>query len=62
MVEETRTPVSIEVTLETATEEQLARHLQGLGARRAALREELGRLEQSIEELEVELARRGAGG
>ena len=62
MVEETRTPVSIEVALDTATEEQLARHLQDLGARRGALREELGRLEQSIEELEVELARRGAGG
>ena len=62
MVEETRTPVSIEVTLETATEEQLARHLQELGARRSVLREELGRLEQSIEEVEVELARRGAGG
>jgi prefoldin subunit 5 len=62
MVEETRTPVSIEVTLETATEEQLARHLQELGARRDVLREELGRLEQSIEQLEVELARRGAGG
>ena len=62
MVEETRTPVSIEVTLETATEEQLARHLQELGARRDLLREELGRLERSVEELEVELARRGAGG
>ena len=62
MVEDTRTPVSIEVTLETATEEQLARHLHDLGTRRDALREELGRLEQSIEELEVELARRGAGG
>jgi hypothetical protein len=62
MIEETRTPVSIEVTLETATEEQLARHLQELGARRNVLREELGLLERSIEELEVELARRGAGG
>ncbi|HXV35323.1 MAG TPA: hypothetical protein VD769_15050 [Gaiellaceae bacterium] len=62
MVEETRTPVSIEVTMESATEEQLARHLQELGARRDAVREELGRLERSIEELEVELARRGAGG
>jgi len=62
MVEDRRTPVSIEVTLETATEEQLARHLQDLGARRDALRDELGRLEQSIEELEVALARRGAGG
>jgi hypothetical protein len=62
MVEETRTPVPIEVTLETATEEQLAGHLQELGARRSVLREELGRLEQSIEEVEVELARRGAGG
>jgi prefoldin subunit 5 len=62
MVEETRTPVSIEVTLESATEAQLARHLQDLGARRDALSEELGQLERSIEELEVELARRGAGG
>jgi hypothetical protein len=50
------------VTLETATEEQLARHLQELGARRDLMREELGRLERSVEELEVELARRGAGG
>jgi hypothetical protein len=62
MVEETRTPISIEVTLETATEEQLARHLQELGGRRDVLRDELGRIEQTIEELEVELARRGAGG
>jgi polyhydroxyalkanoate synthesis regulator phasin len=62
MVEETRTPVLIEVTLETATEEQLARHLQDLGVRRDVLREELEGLERSIEELEVELARRGAGG
>jgi hypothetical protein len=62
MVEETRTPASIEVALETATEEQLARHLQELGARRDAVSDELGRLERSIEEVEVELARRGAGG
>lgn len=62
MVEETRTPAAIEVTLETATEEQLARHLQELGARRDVLRDELERIEQTIEELEVELARRGAGG
>jgi hypothetical protein len=62
MIEETRAPVSIEVALESATEEQLARHLQDLGARRDALRHELGRLEESIEGLEVELARRGAGG
>jgi hypothetical protein len=62
MVEETRTPVALEVTLEAATEAQLARHLQDLGAGRDALRRELGRLEESIEELEVELARRGAGG
>jgi hypothetical protein len=62
MVEETRAPVAIEVTLETATEEQLARHLQDLGARRDALRDELRRLERSIEGIEVELARRGAGG
>lgn len=62
MLEETRTPVAFEVTLETATEEQLARHLQELGARRDVLRDELGRTEQTIEELEVELARRGAGG
>ena len=62
MVEETRTPAAIEVTLETATEEQLARHLRELGTRRDVLRDELGRTEQMIEELEVELARRGAGG
>jgi hypothetical protein len=58
MVEETRMPLSIEVTLESATEEQLARHLQELGARRDAVRGELAQLE----EIEVELARRGAGG
>ena len=62
MAEEARTPFSVEVTLETATEEQLARHLQELGARRNDLRGELEQLEQSIEDLEVELARRGAGG
>jgi hypothetical protein len=62
MVEEARTPLSVEVIPETATEEQLARHLQELGARRNVLRGELEQLEQSIEGLEVELARRGAGG
>jgi prefoldin subunit 5 len=62
MVEETRMPLSIEVTLESATEEQLARHLQELGARRDAVSGELAQLERSIEEVEVELARRGAGG
>jgi hypothetical protein len=62
MVEEARTPLSIDVTLESATEEQLARHLRELGARREVVSDELGRLERSIEEIEVELARRGAGG
>jgi len=62
MVEEARNPLSVEVTPETATEEQLAEHLQELGARRNVLRGELEQLEQSIEDLEVELARRGAGG
>ena len=62
MVEETRTPLPIEGPLEAATEEQLARHLQELGARRDVLGEELGQLERSIEEVKVELATRGAGG
>jgi hypothetical protein len=62
MVEEARTPLSVEVIPETATEEQLARHLQELGTRRNVLRGELEQLEQSIEDLEVALARRGAGG
>ena len=62
MVEEARTPLSIDVTLESATEEQLAGHLQELGARREVVSDELGRLERSIEEIEIELARRGAGG
>jgi hypothetical protein len=62
MVEEARTPLSVEVTPETATEEQLAGRLQELGARRNVVRCELEQLEQSIEDLEVELARRGAGG
>ena len=62
MVEEARTPLSIDVTLEAATEEQLARHLQELGARREVVGDELERLERSIEEIEIELARRGAGG
>jgi len=47
MVEEARAPLSLEVTLEAATEEQLARHLQVLGARRNVLRgehlQEIGR-------------------
>ena len=47
---------------ETATEEQLAGHLQELGARRNVLRGELEQLEQSIEDLEVELARRAPAG
>ena len=59
---EARTPLSIEVTLESADEEQLARYLQELGTRRDAVSEELGQLERSIKEIEVELARRGAGG
>lgn len=59
---EARTPLSIEVTLESADEEQLARYLQELGTRRDVVSEELGQLERSIKEIEVELARRGAGG
>ena len=62
MAEETRNPSVVEEGLEGASEEQLAELLQDLGARQGALREELGRIERTIEQLEVELARRGAGG
>ena len=62
MLEDTETSAPLEENLEAATEERLAGLLRELGARRNALREELGILERSIEELEVELARRGAGG
>lgn len=62
MTEKTQTPSPLEGSLEAASEERLAQLLQDLGARQGALREELGRIEQTIEQLEVELARRGAGG
>ena len=62
MGEKTRGSSPVEGSLESATEEQLAQILQDLGARRDALRGELGRLDRSMEEVEVELARRGAGG
>jgi hypothetical protein len=52
----------VEEGVASASEERLAHLLQDLGARRGALREELGRIEEAIEQLEVELARRGAGG
>ena len=62
MAEETRAPVLVEESVESASEERLAHLLRDLGARRGALREELGRIEHVIEQLEIELARRGAGG
>jgi hypothetical protein len=62
MAEETRAPSLVEEGVASASEERLAHLLQDLGARRGALREELGRIEEAIEQLEVELARRGAGG
>ena len=62
MAEETRAPSLARESLEAASEEWLAQLLQDLGAQQRALREELGRIEQTIEQLEVELARRGAGG
>jgi hypothetical protein len=62
MADERRAPSLVEEGVESASEERLAHLLQDLGARRVALREELGRIEQVIEQLEVELARRGAGG
>jgi pyruvate/2-oxoacid:ferredoxin oxidoreductase beta subunit len=61
MLEEQRTPTRVE-DLGSATEDQLAGTLRNLGARRDALRDELSRLDQSMEQVEVELARRGAGG
>ena len=62
MAEETRAPSLARESLEAASEEWLAQLLQDLGAQQRDLREELGRVEQTIEQLEVELARRGAGG
>lgn len=61
MLDEQRTPTGVE-DLGSATEDQLAETLRNLGARRDALRDELSRLDQSMEQVEVELARRGAGG
>ena len=62
MLDEQRTPSRVEEDLGSATEDQLAETLRNLGARRDALRDELSRLDQSMEQVEVELARRGAGG
>jgi hypothetical protein len=62
MAEETRAPSLARESLEAASEEWLAQLLQDLGAQQRVLQEELGRIEQTIEQLEVELARRGAGG
>jgi hypothetical protein len=61
MVDETQTPLPIQ-GLDGATEERLATFLRDLTARRGALRAELRQLERALEEVEVELARRGAGG
>lgn len=61
MLDEQRTPTRV-ADLGSATEDQLAETLRNLGARRDALRDELSRLDQSMEQVEVELARRGAGG
>ena len=62
MLDEQRTPTRVEEDLGSATEDQLAETLRTLGARRDALHDELNRLDQSMEQVEVELARRGAGG
>jgi len=62
MLDEQRTPTRVEEDLGSATEDQLAETLRTLGARRDALHNELSRLDQSMEQVEVELARRGAGG
>jgi hypothetical protein len=62
MAEETRAPSLARESLEAASEEWLAQLLRDLGAQQRVLQGELGRIEQTIEQLEVELARRGAGG
>lgn len=51
-----------EQDIEAMSETRLADLLHELGSRRSALRNELARLEDRIERLEIELARRGAGG
>jgi hypothetical protein len=48
--------------IEAMSETRLADLLHELGSTRSALRGELARLEDSIGRLEIELARRGAGG
>jgi hypothetical protein len=62
MADETHTPFTADERLDGVTEERLATLLRDLSGRRAALRAELDRLEESLERIEVELARRGAGG
>jgi prefoldin subunit 5 len=62
MLDEQRSPSLVEEDLDSATEERLAAILRDLEARRDALRDELTRLDQSMEQVEIELARRGAGG
>jgi hypothetical protein len=48
--------------IEALSELELAELLRELGRRRTAARDELARLDEAIERLEVELAGRGAGG
>ncbi|HXV56976.1 MAG TPA: hypothetical protein VD704_03835 [Gaiellaceae bacterium] len=48
--------------IEAVSEMRLAELLRELGARRAPLASELERLDDLVERLEVELARRGSGG
>jgi hypothetical protein len=62
MMNEVHTTAAGKEDLATLSEERLAHLLQELGARRNALREELGRLERAVRQVEVELARRGSGG
>ncbi len=62
MAEETQTPFPVEESLDGATEERLAALLRDLSARRGVLRAELRQLERALERVEIELAKRGAGG
>ena len=59
---EATTPSLDEQGIDAMSELRIADLLQELESKRRALRDELGRINDMIERLEIELARRGAGG
>lgn len=61
MVDESAT-LSRDEAIEAVSEMRLAGLLRELGARRTVLAAELERLDDTVERLEIELARRGSGG